>query len=116
LRVPISDRHNRRVENRIPGADASPYLAIAATLICGYIGIEREVEPGPQTSLNAYHEPRTLPRTLEEALERFRACKPVRDFLGETFFRAFVRIKEAELEAYQGVISSWERDHLLLKV
>jgi len=116
LRVPISDRGNRRIENRIPGADASPYLAIAATLICGYIGIDQSVEPMPQTSQNAYHEPRTLPRTLEEALERFKACKPVRDFLGANFFRAFVRIKEAELEAFQTVISSWERDHLLLKV
>ena len=116
LRVPISDRANRRIENRIPGADASPYLAIAATLICGYLGIEGKVEPLPQTSLNAYHEPRTLPRTLEGALERFKACQPVRDFLGANFFKAFVRIKEAELEAFQGVISSWERDHLLLKV
>jgi glutamine synthetase len=116
LRVPISDRNNRRVENRIPGADASPYLAIAATLICGYLGIEQKVEPMPQTSLNAYHEPRTLPRSLEGALERFKACQAVRDILGANFFRAFVRIKEAELEAFQGVISSWERDHLLLKV
>jgi glutamine synthetase len=116
LRVPISDRNNRRIENRIPGADASPYLAIAATLICGYLGIEGKVEPLPQTSLNAYHEPRTLPRTLEGALERFKACEPVRDFLGDNFFKGFVRIKEAELEAFQGVISSWERDHLLLKV
>jgi glutamine synthetase len=116
LRVPISDRNNRRIENRIPGADASPYLAIAATLICGYLGVEGKVEPLPQTSLNAYHEPRTLPRTLEGALERFKACQPVRDFLGANFFKGFVRIKEAELEAFQGVISSWERDHLLLKV
>jgi glutamine synthetase len=116
LRVPISDQPNRRIENRIPGADASPYLAIAATLICGYIGIDQSVEPLAQTSLNAYHEPRTLPRTLEEALERFKQCQPVRDYLGASFFRAFVRIKEVELEAYQGVISSWERDHLLLKV
>ena len=36
--------------------------------------------------------------------------------LGEPFYRAFIEIKEAELEAFQGVISSWERDHLLLKV
>jgi glutamine synthetase len=116
LRVPISDRHNRRIENRIPGADASPYLAIAATLICGYLGIEQKVEPSQQTSANAYHQARTLPRSLEGALERFKACQPVRDYLGQDFFRAFVRIKEAELEAFQGVISSWERDHLLLKV
>lgn len=116
LRVPISDRHNRRIENRLPGADANPYLAMAAALISGYLGIEEAVEPAAQVTGNAYHQPRTLPKTLEEALERFAACQPVRALLGEPFFRAFAAIKEAELEAFQGVISSWERDHLLLKV
>ncbi|MGI8839478.1 MAG: glutamine synthetase family protein [Caulobacteraceae bacterium] len=116
LRVPISDRHHRRIENRLPGADANPYLAMAAALIAGYLGIEEAVEPAAQAAGNAYHHPRTLPKTLEEALERFGACEPVRALLGEPFFRAFAAIKEAELEAFQGVISSWERDHLLLKV
>jgi glutamine synthetase len=116
LRSPISDNHNRRIENRLPGADANPYLAIAATLVCGYLGIEEGIEPTPLVAGNAYHHPRTLPKTLEEALERFAACEPVRTLLGEPFFRAFIEIKEAELEAFQGVISSWERDHLLLKV
>ncbi len=116
LRSPLSDTHNRRIENRLPGADANPYLAIAATLVCGYLGIEEGIEPTPLVAGNAYHHPRTLPKTLEEALERFAVCEPVRILLGEPFFRAFIEIKEAELEAFQGVISSWERDHLLLKV
>jgi glutamine synthetase len=116
LRVPMSDRANRRIENRLPGADASPYLAMTAALVCGYLGVEEQVEPTAQVTGNAYHYARTLPRTLDEALERFHACTPVRELLGEPFFRAFTRIKEAEIEAFQGVISSWERDHLLLKV
>jgi glutamine synthetase len=116
LRAPISDRTNRRIENRLPGADASPYLALAATLVAGYLGMEEGTEPSAQVTGNAYHHARTLPRTLDDALERFKACQPVRALLGEPFCRAFIRIKEAELEAFQGVISSWERDHLLLKV
>jgi glutamine synthetase len=116
LRVPISDRHDRRIENRLPGADANPYLAMTAALICGYLGVEEAVEPTAQAQGNAYQHARTLPKTLEEALERFAACAPVRELLGEPFFRAFTLIKEMELEAFQGVISSWERDHLLLKV
>jgi len=116
LRVPISDRDNRRIENRTPGADASPYLAISAALICGWLGVEQAIEPAPQVTGNAYQYPRTLPRTLDEALERFAACAPVRDLLGPAFFDAFTRIKQAELTAFEGVISSWERDHLLLKV
>jgi glutamine synthetase len=116
LRVPISDRENRRIENRLPGADASPYLAMAAALVCGYLGMEQSIEPSAQVTGNAYNHARTLPRTLEEALERLEACEPVRKLLGEPFFRAFITIKTAELQAFQGVISSWERDHLLLKV
>ena len=116
LRTPLSDPENRRVENRLPGADANPYLAIAASLVSGYLGVVEAIEPGALVGGNAYHHARTLPKTLEEALERFNDCKPVRDILGEPFFRAFNSIKEAELQAFQGVISSWERDHLLLKV
>jgi glutamine synthetase len=115
LRVPLSDRDNRRIENRLPGADANPYLAIAAALISGYLGIEEAIEPTAPEGGNAYNHARTLPKTLEEAMERFSACSPVRILLGEPFFRSFAAIKEAELEAYRGVISSWERDHLLLK-
>ena len=116
LRVPLADAANRRIENRLPGADANPYLAIAATLICGYLGITQGLEPAAQVEGNAYTHARTLPKTLEDALERFAECAPVRELLGEPFCRAFTCIKEAELEAFQGVISSWERDHLLLKV
>jgi glutamine synthetase len=116
LRVPFSDAENRRIENRLPGADANPYLAMAAALICGWLGMDGKIEPSAEEGGNAYRHARTLPKTLEEAMERFSACAPVRALLGEPFFRAFAAIKEAELEAYRGVISSWERDHLLLKV
>jgi glutamine synthetase len=116
LRVPISDPQNRRIENRLPGADANPYLAMAAALICGWLGIEGEIEPSAPETGNANLSHRTLPKTLEEAMERFAASTPVRSLLGEDFFGAFMAIKEAELEAWRGVISSWERDHLLLKV
>ncbi len=116
LRVPISDGHNRRVENRLPGADANPYLAIAASLICGYIGMVERMQPPKSMSGNAYNRARTLPRTLESALDRFSKCRAVRKYLGEDFFTVFHAIKDAELFAYQSVISSWEREHLLLRV
>ena len=116
LRVPLSDAANTRIENRLPGADANPYLAIAATLACGYLGVRDRVEPLAMEDGNAYRHTRTLPRSLDEALDRLQACAPVIDLLGAAFVRAFVQIKSTELHAYQGVISSWERDHLLLKV
>lgn len=116
LRVPISDNKNRRVENRLPGADSNPYLAIAASLICGYIGIVERMQPPKSIVGSAYNRARTLPRTLEAALDRFSHCRPVKQLLGEDFFEVFYAIKEAELFNYQSVISSWEREHLLLRV
>ena len=116
LRVPLSDGQDRRVENRLPGADSNPYLAIAASLLCGYIGMVEGIEPRDRITGTAYRLARTLPRTLYEALDRFEQCKQVRPYLGEAFVATFVAIKQAELDAYQDVISSWERGHLLLKV
>jgi glutamine synthetase len=116
LRVPITDAANMRVETRLPGADANPYLALAATLVCGYIGVRDKIEPMAMVEGNAYLHARSLPRNLDEALDRLARCDRVIELIGERFVQAFIDIKAAELNAYQGVISSWERDHLLLKV
>lgn len=116
LRVPITDPQNTRIENRVPGADANPYLAAAASLVCGYIGMRDRIEPAPMVEGNAYRHKRTLPRNLDQALYRLAKCQPVIDLLGDKFVRAFHLIKADELERYEEVISSWERDHLLLKV
>ena len=116
LRVPISDPANARIENRLPGADSNPYLAIAASLVCGYLGVRDKLEPMPMVEGNAYLHARTLPRNLDEAIDRMLACEPVIEHFGAQFIRAFAQIKTAELVAFEGVISSWERNHLLLKV
>jgi len=116
LRVPVDDPQNRRIENRLPGADANPYLAVAAALIAGWIGIAEACEPAPLVVGNAYRYPRSLPRTLEDAMDRLAACDPARAVIGERFLRSFSAIKLAELDHFQHVVSSWERDHLLLKV
>ncbi|PZU51266.1 MAG: glutamine synthetase [Sphingomonas sp.] len=116
LRVPIADPANTRIEVRLPGADANPYLAVAGSLVCGYLGIRDKLTPLPMVEGNAYRHARTLPKNLAEGLDRLRACAPVIELLGVDFVNAFSRVKEAELAAFEGVISSWERDHLLLKV
>ncbi len=103
FRIPVSDKNNRRVENRLPGADSNPYLAIAASLVCGYIGmVDRMVPPKPITG-SAYNRARTLPRTLEAALDRFSSCKKVRNLLGDDFFEIFYAVKDYELFNYQSV-------------
>jgi glutamine synthetase len=116
LRIPLSDGRNRRIENRLPGADSNPYLAFAASLICGYVGMVERMIPPKSVQGSAYNRARTLPRTLESALDRFSHCRPVKALLGEEFFEVFFAIKDCELFNYQSVISSWEREHLLLRV
>lgn len=116
FRVPISDKNNRRVENRLPGADSNPYLAIAASLVCGYIGMVDRMVPPKAITGSAYNRARTLPRTLEAALDRFSSCKRVRSLLGDDFFEIYFAVKDYELFNYQSVVSSWEREHLLLRV
>lgn len=115
LRVPKGGRDARRVENRLPGADANPYLAIAATMLCGYLGVEERLERRPEALGNVYRAETTLPRTLPQALDRFAACEPVRALLGEEFFQTFLRVKQRELDAFESVVTAWEREHLLLK-
>ncbi len=116
LRVPRSGGAARRIENRVAGADANPYLAIAASLACGYLGVVEKLKPTKQIEGSAYLLKHSLPRTLYDALARFAGCRAIRPILGERFVRAVIGVKRTELEAYQRVISSWEREHLLLNV
>jgi glutamine synthetase len=116
LRVPMSSPAGRRVENRVPGADANPYLAIAASLACGYLGMMEGLKPTEPVSGSAYNLPFSLPRTLAEALRLIRECKPLVEVFGERFVRAYSAVKDNEYETFLQVISSWEREHLLLNV
>lgn len=116
IRIPKSGPDARRVENRVPGVDANPYLAMAATLGCGYIGLREQLQPSEPTLDSAWNVSHELPRHLEDAIEAMRACATMKEVLGETFVDAFCAVKELEYATYNRVISSWEREHLLLLV
>jgi glutamine synthetase len=116
LRVPMSGPDARRVENRVGGADANPYLAIAASLACGYLGMVEGLKPSEPIAGSAYDLAIALPRTLAEALRLLRESKPLVDLFGDRFVLAYTAVKEAEYETFAQVISSWEREHLLLNV
>lgn len=116
LRVPMSEPQSRRVENRISGADANPYLATAASLACGYLGMVQGLSPTDPISGSAHDLPFSLPRNLDEAIRLLRECDPLIEILGDSFVSAFTLVKEAEYEVFLQVISSWEREHLLLNV
>jgi len=116
LRVPMSNAENRRVENRLGGADANPYLAIAASLACGYLGMIEGLKPSEPIAGSAYDLPFGLPRNIEEAVRLLRECRPLIEILGDRFVLAYTAVKESEYDTFLRVISSWEREHLLLNV
>lgn len=116
LRVPMSDPEARRIENRLSGADANPYLAIAASLACGYLGMTEGLIPSDPIAGSAHDLPFALPRALDSAVRRLRECEPLIKVLDPSFVSAFTIVKEAEHEVFLQVISSWEREHLLLNV
>jgi glutamine synthetase len=116
LRVPVSTPESRRVENRVGGADANPYLAIAASLACGYLGMVEDLKPTEPITGSAHDLPFSLPRSLDQALRNLRESDELIQLLGEPFVAAYTIVKEAESEVFLQVISSWEREHLLLNV
>jgi glutamine synthetase len=104
------------VENRIGGADVNPYLAIAGTLLCGYLGMVEEIEPAAEQTGNAYVLPRGLPLYLPDALTAFSESTEMRAVFGDALVTALSESKWVEFRNYNAVISSWEREHLLLNV
>ena len=116
FRVPRSDPQSRRVENRLPSSDANPYLALAASLACGLIGLQDKIRPDePATdTVNLNHI--ELPRGLVEAVALFEDDKRLRAVLGDAFVTTYAAIKRQEFETFMDVISPWEREYLLLNV
>lgn len=113
LRVVPAGPKATRIENRLPGADANPYIAIAAGVAAGLYGIENKLEPPELLEGNAYalgeDQVVMLPRTLEEAVEALDKGKLARELLGEEFVEHFVATRRWESESHQAIVSDWER-------
>jgi glutamine synthetase len=116
IRIPLSEPKARRVENRIAGMDCNPYLGIAASLACGYLGLMEERRPVAQFKGDAYEGEGDIPRVLGSALSLFDASDPLHEVLGHDFARVYSIVKRAEYDEFLQVISPWEREHLLLNV
>jgi glutamine synthetase len=116
FRVPRSDPAARRIENRIPSSDANPYLALAASLACGLIGMQNKEMPDQPVGIAANEDEIELPRGLLEAVELFEQDTTLTELLGLSFASTFAAIKRTEFETFMEVISPWEREFLLLNV
>ncbi len=116
IRVPLSPPAARRVENRLAGMDCNPYLCIAASLACGYLGMMDKIMPEERFKGDAYEGEDDIPRGLFIALDLFDEATDVHQVMGEEFARVYSIVKRAEYNEFLQVISPWEREHLLLNV
>ena len=116
IRVPVSGPEARRVENRLAGMDCNPYLGIAASLACGYLGMTEGITPKEAFTGDAYDADEDLPRGIYAALDQFALATSLRDVFGEEFCTVYGAVKLAEYDEFLQVISPWEREHLLLNV
>ncbi|MDO9637961.1 MAG: glutamine synthetase family protein [Pseudotabrizicola sp.] len=116
LRVPISTPGGRRVENRLPGMDCNPYLGIAATLACGYLGLMEKRNPRPEFIGSAYIDSDEIPVNMGDALDLLDEDAALKAVLGDGFCKVYDSVKRNEYKEFLQVISPWEREHLLLNV
>ncbi|MBI2969359.1 MAG: glutamine synthetase [Gammaproteobacteria bacterium] len=114
LRVKRGRPEDLHLEVRIPGADANPYLALAAVLGAGLLGIENKLAAGAPVSGNVfrsaqrYPERLRLPRAYGEAIDRFSRSKAARELFGAEFVRVFAETRSAQEREFRDKVSDWE--------
>jgi glutamine synthetase len=100
-----------RIEDRLPGGDANPYLTYAAILAAGLNGIERGIEPSAEFCGNAYEAtdvPR-VPRSMAEAIAALRDSSLAREAFGDDVVAHYLNMAEVEQRAYDMAVTDWER-------
>ena len=116
LRVPDSEPDARRVENRLAGSDVNPYLALAGSLACGYLGMLEGLKPDDPIQGSAYDLPFSLHRFLYEAIDVFETSAAMRSTLGEPFVNLYSIVKKEECREFQEIVTPWEREVLMFNV
>jgi len=117
LRIPQSGQTARRVEHRVAGADANPYLVMAAVLAGAHHGIANRIDPGRPIEGNAYEsEPALLTSSWLAAVDTFGESGVFRDYLGDAFVEVFLAIKRSERETFHATVTPLEYDWYLTKV
>ena len=114
FRIPPSDAANRRIEHRVAGAEANPYLVVAAVLAGIHHGIERKLDAGERHSGNAGAEvDPALPLSLWQALAALREARVLPEYLGDDYLRIYADVKQAEFDAFMADIHPREFDWYL---
>ncbi|MEQ9264667.1 MAG: glutamine synthetase family protein [Balneolaceae bacterium] len=111
LRVINNSQNSLRIENRVPGADANPYLTMAASLASGLYGIQNELELKlPATSGNEYENTNSLPmpKNLQDAVTAMKESEIAVELFGDDFVDHFIRTREWEWSKFDPEQSNWE--------
>lgn len=100
-----------RIENRMPGADANPYLAFAAMIAAGIAGVEEKLDCGAVYIGNAYTDPSlpTLPKTLRESAQLLDSSEIARRALGDAMVDFYAHTARLEADAFDNAVTDWER-------
>jgi glutamine synthetase len=109
IRIPVSDAANRRIEHRLAGADANPYLVMAWVLAGIHYGLTQKLEPPPALTGNAYTQPgETLPSQWDSAIERFATSPLALEYFGPRFTHLYTIVKRGELAEFSSYITPIE--------
>jgi glutamine synthetase len=104
--VPCSSESNRRIEHRIAGADANPYLVLAAVLAGMHAGMQRKRDPGAPVAREAdlSNDVTTLPTRLEQAIRMFREGDILPGYFGQLFVDSYATVRQGESDDYHGQV------------
>jgi glutamine synthetase len=120
LRVPAGSAQSRHIEHRVAGADANPYLALAALLAGVHHGLTGKIDPGPPVVGDGYAAAAKsnlrLPAHWFAAVDAFEASEPLRDYLGDRFVSMFSKVKRIEQDRFFEVVSPLDYDWYLKSV
>lgn len=107
----VGQGNSFRIENRMPGADANPYLGFAAMMAAGLAGIEEQLDCGKDYHGNAYVDGklRSLPKSLREAADLLHSSKLARKSFGDAVVDFYVHTARLEAQAFNDAVTDWER-------
>jgi glutamine synthetase len=106
----VGHGQGKRVENRMPGADVNPYLALSAMIAAGLHGIDNELELEPPVEGNAYESDKPhVPDHIEEAAELFGNSQMVRDAFGQDVVDHYLNRAKIEVDTFKAAVTDWEK-------
>jgi glutamine synthetase len=114
----VGHENSFRIENRMPGADANPYLAFAAMIAAGLAGVDENLDCGDAYQGNAYVDSKltSLPKSLREAAGLLDQSKLARRALGDGVVDFYVHTARLEIDAFDNAVTDWERSRYFERI